>query len=99
MHGDHDVFMRAIEQKRKLKVTWIGSGGQFSSAGLCVPIESRRVGSPLPAELDSDCYYVWNPTGRLGRRLLRLIPSQIIAMELTEESFDPDEYITPEIET
>ncbi len=95
MHGDHDVFMRAIEQKRKLKVTWMGPGGQFSSAGLCVPIEY----SPSSAELDSDCYYIWNPTGRLGQRLLRLVPSHIIAMELTKESFDPDEYITPEIGT
>jgi hypothetical protein len=53
---------------------------------------------PAGAEDDTDCYYIWDPKRHLGGHLLGLAPSQIVAMELAEESFDANEHITPDQE-
>jgi hypothetical protein len=45
---------------------------------------------------DSDCYYFWVEYAQVGERMLGLHPSQIKYMELSDDVFDPADYIIPQ---
>ena len=92
MHVHHDIFMQAVKNRRKVIVTYFSDECNLNLTKLCVPV---RYDSP-DAGKESDYYYFWDSEGEVGERLLSLRPSQIIYIELGDETFDPDEYIVPD---
>jgi len=93
MHSDHHIFVRAIKDKKKVLLDYFDEKIKLNFAKLCVPVHyksSRTEGGDL------DCYYLWDSGGKIGERFLGLSPSQIISMELTEETFDPQKIISME---
>jgi hypothetical protein len=84
--------MQAVKDRRKVIVTYFSGEYNLNLTRLCVPV---RYESPDAGE-ESDCYYFWDSGGEVGERVLGLRVSQIIYMELGDETFDPDEYIVPD---
>ena len=92
MHQDHDKFVRANEDRRKIILTYFSGEYSLNLTKLCVPLQY----SPAGEEGDPGCYYLWDPEGDIGRRVLVLPSSRIVYMELSDDTFEPDEYMIPE---
>jgi len=89
---DHDVFIQATENKKKVILTYFSGEQSFYLTRLCVPIQFCLSDS----DKTPDCYYFWDSEADVGERLLALSPSQIAYMVLSDETFNPAEYIIPE---
>lgn len=89
---DHEVFIQATKNKMKLILTYFSGEQSLYLTRLCVPIQFNRSDS----EDIYDCYYFWDSEAEVGERLLALSPSQIAYMELSDETFDPADYIIPQ---
>jgi hypothetical protein len=84
IHRDHDIFAKAIQEKKKVKLAFYGNEGNDTKEGLFGPVfysESR-------AEGDSDCYYLWDFDSEDDKNFVGLPPSRIVSMELRKEPFD-----------
>lgn len=91
MHRDHDIFVRGIQERRRVRLTYFNDECKLKPARLCIPLYY----SPSRAEGgDSDCYYLWDFEGSVGKRFLALPPSQIVHIKLIEQPFKRGEYIT-----
>lgn len=91
MHHDHDIFVRATKDKRKVLLDYFDDKHKLNFNRLCLPVyysQAQTEGDNL------DCYYLWDLASGKDKRFLGLPPSQIVSMELTEEAFDPAEFIT-----
>lgn len=88
MHYHYDRFMQAIRKKRKIVITHSASEGRCDVTKVCVPLDYR------PAR-HSDYFYVWDPQANVGERLLGLPIWQVKSIEISEEAFEPSEYIAP----
>ena len=86
-----EVFIKARREKKKLLMTYSSSEHGSFLTKVCVPIQ--YVG-PL-SEHGSEYFYFWDEQSDIGERLFGLPPSEIEHMELTEEFFDPNNYILP----
>lgn len=91
MHSDHQTFVTAIHSTKKLKLTFFSQqdGGQLIR--MCAPMDfgpSRR------AKDTSDRYHFWDYESDTRNHVLSLLPGQIIQIQSTEESFDPNDFIT-----
>ncbi len=84
MHRDHNIFAKAIQEKKKVKLTFYGSESNDTKEGLFGPIFYSK----STVEDDSDCYYLWDFESKTGKDFSGLPPSQIVSMELTKEPFD-----------
>ena len=83
MHDDHEIFEQAVRDKKKVILTYFSTEHNLNLTRLCIPV---RYSLPKPGE-ESDYYHVWDSEGDVGEQLLGLPPSQIIYMELSNESF------------
>lgn len=92
IHEDHNKFVQAVKDRRKVIVTYFSGEYSLNLTKLYVPLQY----SPSDGRDDSDRYYLWDPEGDIGRRVLVLPPSQVVYMELSDDTFEPDEYIIPE---
>ncbi|MBN2270304.1 MAG: hypothetical protein JXN61_06805 [Sedimentisphaerales bacterium] len=92
IHEDHNKFVQAVKDRKKVIVTYYSGQYRLNLTKLCVPLQYSR----SDRRNDSDCYYLWDPEGEIGSRVLVLPPSRVMYMELSDDIFEPDEYITPE---
>jgi len=90
MHPEHDIFVKAIRDKKRVKLTFLSNEHGDTGDGLFGPIFYSTSGGGD----DSGCYYLWNFESPTGNNFLSLPPSQILSMELTEEPFDLVEFFT-----
>jgi hypothetical protein len=90
MHRNHDIFVKAIRGKNKVKLTFFSNEKGDVRNGLFGPIfySSSTAGD------DSDCYYFWSFEDGNSNNFLGLPPSQLVMMELTREPFDLVEFFT-----
>ncbi len=92
MHKDHGVFERGISQNRMIRLTFFGEEPrqeprrEFKSQ--CAPLYFSRGRAD---KNESDCYYFWDFQAEEGRNFFALEASEIVAMELTEDTFDLEE--------
>ena len=92
MHYHHERFIQAIREKRKVILTHFTGERDCNMTRICVPVDYS-----LPdAEDNPGCYYVWDSEADVGGRLIALPIWQVKSMELSEETFDPSEYVIPE---
>ncbi|MDT8301326.1 MAG: hypothetical protein RQ760_07555 [Sedimentisphaerales bacterium] len=84
MHSDHDIFIQGIQQKKKLRLTFLSEKNPKNLPRQCAPLhysKGRIEGDNL------DCYYFWDLEAAQGSHFLALLPSQISRMELSEGTF------------
>ena len=90
MHCHHNIFVEAIRDKKKVRLTFLSKERSDSTKKLCGPVFY----SASVVEKDSGCYYLWDFESNTGNHFLALSPSQIVSVEPTEESFDLVEFFT-----
>jgi hypothetical protein len=90
MHVDHEIFVEAIRNKRKVELTFLSNEDGDKKDKLCGPIFY----SASVTGKDSGCYYLRDFDSDSGNHFLGLLPSQIVSTELTEEPFDLVEFFT-----
>jgi len=93
MHRQHDIFVSALRDKRKLFLSFLSSKNNLYSTKLCIPVSY----SPPDSKDDSEYYRIWDSESEVGERLIDLPASGILYMELSSENFTPDEYILPDL--
>jgi hypothetical protein len=94
MHRDHYIFLQAVQDKRKLKLTFFSRDQSKDMDRICGPI----LYSPSSGGDDSGCYFLWD-FERADSNLLALLPPQIVSMEIIEEPFDLVAFFTSRSET
>ncbi len=94
MHRDHPVFVRAIKDKRKVKLVFLSDAGGNKAEKLYSPmLYSPPIAGDETGD-ESDCYYFWDFESGSGKYVLGFPSNKIVSMELTEQTFDPAEFIT-----
>jgi hypothetical protein len=89
VHSDHDVFIQGIEKKRRTKITFFSGKNLQNLLRKCAPLHYSK--GHIEGD-DLDCYYFWDFEAAKGGHFLALPPSQIIAMELAEETFNVEDF-------
>jgi len=90
VYSGHDIFIRGIEQKRRLKLTFFSMEHQRNLGRQCAPLhysKSKTKGDDL------DHYYIWDFEATKGNNFLALPQSQIVSMELTEDTFRTEDFV------
>ena len=95
MHRDHEIFVKSIQDKKKVKLTFVINEHGDIRNGLFGPIFY----SASIAGDDSDCYYLWDFESSTSNHFLGIPSSQIMSIELTKETFDLVEFFTSKRET
>lgn len=90
MHCHHNIFVEAIRDKKKVRLTFLSEERGDSTKKLCGPVFY----SASVVEKDLGCYCLWDFESNTGNHFLALSPSQIVSMELTKEPFDLVEFFT-----
>jgi len=86
MHSNHDSFERGILQNRKISLTFLTDDHPYHEVtSTCGPLYYSR-GRPEADE--PECYYFWDFEAQEGYNFLALTPSEIVSMELTQDSFE-----------
>ena len=93
-HSTKDVFIRAYKEKKKVLLTYFGGEYNLSNTKLCVPIQYINSNSKL--ECDS-YYFFWDEEAEVGDRLFGLSPEDIISLEVSDDNFNPNDYIIPDM--
>jgi hypothetical protein len=89
MHNDHDVFIRGIEQKKRIKMVFSGRKNLQSLARQCAPLHYSK--GHINGD-DLDCYYIWDFEATKGSHFLALYTSQIATMELAEGTYRIEDF-------
>ena len=93
MHSDHDIFIQGIQQKKRLRLTFLSEKNPKNLPRQCAPLHYSKghiEGDGL------DCYYIWDFEAAQGGHFLALSPSQISMMELAEGTFKIEDLTTAE---
>ena len=93
MHRDHNIFVQAIKDTIKIRLTFFDGDGLFQ-AELAIPLDynpCRR------ANDESDSYHFWFFEEGNNSAALILHPKCIISMRLHKETFDPSEVVTRKV--
>ncbi len=94
MHHDHAVFVRAIKDKRKVKLVFLTDAAGTKAEKLCGPMLYSPSFARDETGDELDCYYFWDFESDSGKHVLGFPSNKIVSMELTEQAFDPAEFIT-----
>ncbi|MEA3226610.1 MAG: hypothetical protein U9Q07_11735 [Planctomycetota bacterium] len=86
MHCDHDIFFQGIEQKRKLRLTFLSDDRGTELVRQCAPLHYSGGRAD-----DLECYYLWDFEADEGYNFTALSPLQIVGMELTGDAFSLEE--------
>ena len=94
MHRDHDIFIRGIEQEKRLELTFFNRKHHREEVSLCAPLYYSRgpAGLDKGAKNELECYYLWDFGAKKGSNFMALSPSQIVSMKLTDEVFHVKEF-------
>lgn len=86
-----DQFIQAVHTKNKVRLTFFSKEDGRTLTRLCAPMDygpSRR------ASDKSDRYHLWDYESDTRNHVLSLLPNQVVSMEVTDETFEPGEFIT-----
>ncbi|KPJ66801.1 MAG: hypothetical protein AMJ43_06905 [Coxiella sp. DG_40] len=90
MHQDHQIFIRAVINNKKVLLNYFDDVYKLHFSKLCTPLyySPGNIERGVP-----DYYYLWDLKANAGKSLLRLPSTQIVSIEPTEEAFDPEMFI------
>jgi hypothetical protein len=88
-----DIFLKAQQEKKKILLTYFSGQNSLFLTKLCIPI---KYFGPISKDVPG-FYYFWDDESDVGDRLFGMPPSDIKYMEITDEPFEPKEYIFPYI--
>lgn len=86
MIPNHEQFLKAIQQHRKVAVQFYSAADSGVLDRVCAPLDY----GPGPDSQDGlNRYWVWDYAGRENARRLGLVPQQIVDLRVLGEEFDP----------
>jgi hypothetical protein len=83
MHSDHDVFVHAIQLRRKVQLAFFTEQQGYQSR-VCVPL-----GYKPDAADDQECYCFWEPQAGRSNLPLTLSANEIAVMQPSGDTYDP----------
>ena len=83
MHSDHDVFVQAIQLRRRIQLAFFTEKQGYQSR-LCVPLGYK----PDTAD-DQGCYCFWAPQAGRSDPPLTLSADEIAVMQPSGDTYDP----------
>ena len=89
MHRNHDIFVQAIEDKKKIRLTFFSDADGNSQVKVFGPLFC----APPHVGHEPDRYYLWDFE---STNVFSLLPNKIVSMEPTEETFNSGNFISPE---
>jgi hypothetical protein len=92
MHQDHDIFIQAVTNRKKVILTYYSGIKKFYLTVICVPLRYSLPDSNGGPEN----YYFWDEVADIGKRLLELSPSQMVLMQISDETYNPSDFICSE---
>lgn len=96
MHRDHQVFLDALQTRRKIRLTFFSKEDGTNLIRTCAPMDfgpSRR------AKVPANRYHFWDYDSDKARHTLSLLHDQIVSIVVLAEEFDPAEFITWDVTT
>lgn len=91
MHSDHDIFLKAVEDHRKILLTFSTDPHGGNKVRLVGPM---YYGLSRLAQDSLKRYHFWDLQRNQTNNLFNLLPYQIVTMKLTEEDFNLADFIT-----
>ncbi|HEY2354303.1 MAG TPA: hypothetical protein VGH79_05315 [Gaiellaceae bacterium] len=91
MHRDHAIFIAALADQARVRLTFFSKEDGHELVRTCAPMDygpSRR------ANDRSDRYHFWDYDSDQARHTLSLLANQIRSIERLAEDFDPTEFVT-----
>lgn len=85
-----EIFYQAIDSKKKLKVTFFSKEDNSSLTRLCAPFD---IGPSSTATDKTNRYHFWDYDSDKRSHTLSLLDTQVINIEILEESFSPEDII------
>jgi len=89
----YDDFIRAIHEKRKIRLTFRSKKHEELQVRRCAPVDYGP-GSRIKDR--NDRYHVWVYDSDKEAHWLLILPAQVHNMEVMSEHFDPAEFMKPE---
>jgi len=86
-----EAFIKARTERKKVFLTYFSGECRLFLAKLCVPIQYV---CPV-SEFENDYFYFWDEQAEIGDRLFGLSLDDIELLDLSDENFDPNNYIMP----
>jgi hypothetical protein len=86
-----ETFIQAIRDCKKVRLTFFSKEDEGTLIRKCAPMDygpSRR------AKEKNDRYHLWDYESDTEQHTLSLNPEQVKGLDILEESFDPDEFVT-----
>ena len=88
-----EIFIKARKERKKILLTFFSGQYSLFYTKLCIPIQYIH---PIN-EYEHDYFYFWDEQADAGDRLFGLPPEDIVIIEATEENYDPNDYIIPNV--
>ncbi|MBN2589330.1 MAG: hypothetical protein JXA96_05685 [Sedimentisphaerales bacterium] len=84
-----EAFIKARKERKKIFLTYFSGKYSLFFTKLCVPIQYVR---PIN-EFEHDYFYFWDEQADVGDRLFGLPLEDISYLELSDENYNPNDYI------
>ena len=89
MIPNHEQFLAAIHEKKKVRVRFYSIADSGVIDVVCAPLDYSRGNAP-PGGLNK--YWLWDYRSGTGTHHLGLSPEQIVDLHVLNEVFDPAEF-------
>jgi len=89
MIPNHQQFIDAIQQKKKVSVRFYSKPDSGVVDRVCAPMDYGPDGT---VQDGLNRYWLWDETNTTGDRTLGLLPKQILEMSVLGSIFDPAEF-------
>ncbi len=90
MHSQHEIFVEAVRKKRKIIITYFSGIQNLYLTKLLVPLKYISSGS----DGGLSHYFFCDLESDTNECLITLSSSMIQFMDISEDHFDPDDYIS-----
>ncbi len=91
MDADRQVFLDALNAKRRLSVTFFSRKEDREKTRICAPMDI----GPLRGAIEPvEHFQLWDLEGRKKPLNIAVLPSDVRSITVLEEMFDPKEIIT-----
>ncbi len=91
MHAEHQTFLDALAQKRRLSVRFFSKKEGKERVRTCAPLDF----GPLRGATDTrDRYQLWDLEGKRKPLNIPLLEEEILELTLLDETFDPADIVT-----
>ncbi len=91
--GIKESFIKACKERNKILLTYFSGEYRLFYTKLCIPLQYVCAMN----EYENEYYYFWDEQAEVGDRLFGLPVDDIVLLELSDENYNPNDYIIPNV--